>query len=295
MKNNRKLETLNIKIYIIPITLISVIFIISGFFLLSGIKNHFYNQRKEEAFKLARSYAHSISKSTEAEELIEALLSEKISMTLRSVSFYEDEFSNEKLKELAVFMEVDEVDYYDETGYLLYSNLENLIGWEIYPDHPIDLFLKSTKMSLVEDIRQDVITGDWYKYGYFKLENGGLLQVGLRANTVYDFLDRFSVNNILTEMKNNESALHIDLLDQNLSIIGSTDNFISEPLPSNKDAKEALDKNREYSFVNDSSEDHYFRVIVPIHLEENLTEEDMYALSISYSLEETTRQIRNNN
>lgn len=293
MKNNRKLETLNIKIYIIPITLISVIFIISGFFLLSGIKNHFYNQRKEEAFKLARSYAHSISKSTEAEELIEALLSEKISMTLRSVSLYEDEFSNEKLKELAVFMEVDEVDYYDETGYLLYSNLENLIGWEIYPDHPIDLFLKSTKMSLVEDIRQDVITGDYYKYGYFKLENGGLLQVGLRANTVYDFLNRFSVNNILTEMKNNESALHIDLLDQNLSIIGSTDNFISEPLPSNKDAKEALDKNREYSFVNDSSEDHYFRVIVPIHLEENLTEEDMYALSISYSLEETTRQIRN--
>ncbi|HSR04160.1 MAG TPA: phosphodiesterase, partial [Proteiniclasticum sp.] len=181
----------------------------------------------------------------------------------------------------------------DETGYLLYSNLDNLIGWEIYPDHPIDLFLKSDEMSLVEDIRQDVITGDWYKYGYFRLENGGLLQVGIRANTVYAFLERFSVNNILTELKNNESALHIDLLDQNLSIIESTDSYLSEPLPSIKDAREALDKNREYSFVNDSSEDQYFRVIVPIHLEDNLTEEDMYALSISYSLEGTMRQIRN--
>ncbi|HSR04671.1 MAG TPA: hypothetical protein VLM88_08835, partial [Proteiniclasticum sp.] len=105
MKNNRKLETLNMKIYIIPIMLISVIFIISGFFLLSGIKNHFYNQRREEAFKLARSYAHSISKSTEAEDLIEAFLSKKISLTLQSISLYEDELSSEKLKELAVFME----------------------------------------------------------------------------------------------------------------------------------------------------------------------------------------------
>jgi len=293
MENNRKLETLNMKIYIIPIMLISVIFIISGFFLLSGIKNHFYNQRKEEAFKLARSYAHSISKYTEAEDLIEELLSEKIGLTLQSVSLYEDELSSEKLKELAVLMEVDEVDYYDETGYLLYSNLDNLIGWEIYPDHPIDLFLKSDEMSLVEDIRQDVITGDWYKYGYFRLENGGLLQAGLRANTVYAFLERFSVNNILTEMKNNESALHIDLLDQNLSIIGSTENSLSEPILSIIDAKEALDKDREYSFVNESGEDQYFKVIVPIHLEENLTGEDMYALSISYSLNETTRQIKN--
>jgi len=294
MKNNKnKLETLDIKVYIIPIILISVIFIISGIFLLSGIKNLFYNQRREETFKLARSYAHSISKYTEAEDLIEGLLSEKISMTLQSVSLNEDELSSEKLKELAERMEVDEIDYYDETGYLLYSNLENLIGWEIYPDHPIDLFLKSDEMTLVEEIRQDVITGDSYKYGYFKLDNGGLIQVGLRANTVYAFLERFSVNNILAEMKNNEAPLHIVLLNQNLEMIMSTENSLFEPLPSTKDAKEALGKNNEYSFVNESGDNRYFEVIVPINLEEDVTGEDMYALSISYSLEETTRQIRN--
>lgn len=291
-KNKNKLETLDIKIYIIPIMLISVIFIISGFFLLSGIKNHFYDQRREETFKLARSYAHSISKYTEAEDLIEGLLAEKIRMTLESVSLYEDEYSSEKLIELAERMDVDEVDYYDETGYLLYSNLENLIGWEIYPDHPIDLFLRSGEMTLVEEIRQDVITGDWYKYGYFRLENGGLLQVGLRANTVYAFLERFSMNNILKEMKNNETALHIVLFDQDLEVIGSTEDSSSESIPNKKDVIEALDNNNEYSFVNESGDDYYFEVIVPINLEEDVTDEDMYALSISYSLEETATQIR---
>ncbi len=291
-KNKNKLETLDIKIYIIPIMLISVIFIISGFFLLSGIKNHFYDQRREETFKLARSYAHSISKYTEAEDLIEGLLSEKIRMTLESVSLYEDDYSSEKLKELAERMDVDEVDYYDETGYLLYSNLENLIGWEIYPDHPIDLFLRSGEMTLVEEIRQDVITGDWYKYGYFRLDNGGLLQVGLRANTVYAFLERFSMNNILKEMKNNETALHIVLFDQDLEVIGSTEDSSSGSIPNKKDVMEALDNNNEYSFVNESGDDYYFEVIVPINLEDDVTDEDMYALSISYSLEETARQIR---
>lgn len=291
MKNNRKFETLNMKIYIIPIILISAIFIISGFFLLSGIKNHFYDQRREEAFKLARSYAHNISEYSEAEDLIEDLLSEKISLTLQSVSLYEDELSSEKLKELAESMKVDEIDYYDETGYLLYSNLDNLIGWEIYPDHPIDLFLRSDEMSLVEEIRQDVITGDWYKYGYFRLENGGLLQVGLSANTVHSFLDRFSVDSILSEMKNNESALHIDLLDPDLEIIGSTKNELSKHLPNVEEAKNALVQHKEYSFINESGEEHHFEVIVPINLEEDLMDDDMYALSIAYSLEETTRQI----
>ncbi|MFH5836246.1 putative bifunctional diguanylate cyclase/phosphodiesterase [Proteiniclasticum sp. C24MP] len=293
MKHNKKnkFETLDMKIYIIPLLLISGIFIVSGFFLLSGIRDHFYDQRRDEAFKLARSYARSISRFSEAEELIDDLLAEKISMATQTVAFYDKEFSNGKLKELARSLEVDEIDYYDETGYLLFSNMEKLIGWEIYEGHPIDLFLKSGEESLVEGIRQDVITGDYYKYGYYRMDGGGLVQVGLRANTVYAFLERFSVNNLLLELKNSESALHIDLLDQNLAIIGSTGNHLSESLPSLKEAKEALDRNREYSFINDESEDRDFEVVVPIHLE-NETEEDMYALSISYSLEETSQQIR---
>ncbi|MBO1266037.1 EAL domain-containing protein [Proteiniclasticum sp. SCR006] len=294
MKHKRKtnkLETMDLRIYIIPLLLISGIFIVSGFFLLSGIRNHFYDQRREEAVKLARSYAQSISRFSEAEELIDDLLSEKISLSTQSVALYDRRYSNEKLKDLASRLKVDEIDYYDQSGYLRYSNLENLIGWEIYEGHPIDYFLKSGKQSLVEGIRRDAITGDYYKYGYYKMDDGGLIQVGLRANTVYALLDRFSVNNLLLELKNNEFALHIDLLDQNMNIIGSTGGHLSEALPSLEEAKEALEQNREYSFINEESEYRDFKVIVPINLE-NEVEEDMHALSIAYSLEETTEQIR---
>ncbi len=141
MKKNRKPVTMDLKVYVVPLLLISGIFIVSGFFLLSGIRNHFHDQRRDEALTLAQSYARSISKYTEAEEIIDGLLTEKIRMATESAALLENGFSNHKLKELASDMGVDELDYYDETGYLTYSNLEHLIGWTIYPGHPIDVFV----------------------------------------------------------------------------------------------------------------------------------------------------------
>lgn len=159
MNKNRKPVTMDLKVYIIPLLLISGIFIVTGFFLFSGIRDHFHDRRREEALTLAKSYARSISKYTEAEEIIDGLLTEKIRMATESAALMESEFSSGKLKELALDMGVDELDYYDETGYLTYSNLEHLIGWVIYSGHPIDNFLKSGEKTLVEEIRQDVITG----------------------------------------------------------------------------------------------------------------------------------------
>lgn len=294
MKNNKnKLETRDLKIYIIPLLMISGIFIVSGFFLLSGIKRHFYNLRREEAYKIAKSYAQSISKYSEAEVLIDGLLSEKIKITMESVALYEDELSSEMLKELAKNMNVDEIAYYNAAGYLLYSNLEETIGWEIYKGHPIDLFLKSDAVKLVEEIRQDVISKDYFKYGYIKMKNQGLIQVGLRANRVYAYLDRFSVPNLLLELQRSESALSIRLLNKDLEIIGATDNRLSVSMPNALEVKENLRQNLEYSFINIENEEHYFEVIVPIYRNEEITNKDMYALNIVYSLEETSSQIRN--
>ena len=291
MNKNRKPVTMDLKVYIIPLLLISGIFIVTGFFLFSGIRDHFHDRRREEALTLAKSYARSISKYTEAEEIIDGLLTEKIRMATESAALMESEFSSGKLKELALDMGVDELDYYDETGYLTYSNLEHLIGWVIYPGHPIDDFLKSGEKTLVEEIRQDVITGDYYKYGYYRMEDGRLIQVGLRANTVYAFLERFSVGNLLSDLMSSESALRIDLLDQNLSVLSSTESTAAGTLPDLEEARRSLESSQEYSFLHDTGKEQQFQVLVPILLEEESVK-DMYALSIAYSMDETEAEIR---
>lgn len=291
MKKNRKPLTMDLKVYVVPLLLISGIFIVSGFFLFSGIRDHFHDRKRDEALTLAKSYARSISKYTEAEEIIDGLLTEKIRMAAESAALQENQFSSKKLKEIAMEMGVDELDYYDESGVLTYSNLEHLIGWEIYSGHPIDDFLNSGEKTHVEDIRRDVITGDFYKYGYNRMDNGGLIQVGLRANTVYAFLERFSVENLLSELKSSESAQRIDLLDRNLSVLSSTERTSARSLPDLEEARSALKRNQEYSFLHDTEEDQQFQVLVPILLEEESVK-DMYALSIAYSMDETEAEIR---
>ena len=289
MTKNKGLENLDLKIYIIPLLLISGFFFLSGSFVLSTVRNHYYDQKNEEAVKLAKSYAHSISKFTEGEEIVNSLLEDKIRIAASSVQYFEDELSNEMLRSLAGTLDVDEVDFYNETGYLEFSNLENLIGWEIYPGHPIDLFLKSGEEILVEDIRQDVITGDYYKYGYLKLGNGSLIQVGIRANTVSDFLERFSVETLLDEMKSNADALHIDILGSDLKVIATTEHGREMKIYQDEaDIWAALKDNRDYSYIYESEEGAHYDVIVPLEMDDDT----VYALSVGYSLEETTRSVR---
>lgn len=50
----------------------------------------------------------------------------------------EEELSNDLLKKMAEDLDIDELDYYDEEGVLLYSNLPEVLGWKIYEGHSID-------------------------------------------------------------------------------------------------------------------------------------------------------------
>lgn len=290
MTKKKGLETLDLKIYIIPLLLISGFFFVSGIFVLDTVKNHFHEQRNEEAVKLARSYAHSLSKFTDGEEIVNRLLEDKIRIAAKSVQYFADELDNEMLASLAGTLEVDEVDFYNEKGKLMYSNLPDLIGWEVYPGHPIDLFLKSGDDILVEDIRQDVITGDYLKYGYLKLGNDSLIQVGIRANTITAFLDRFSVETLLDEMKENSDALHIDILDNRLKVISTTEKDRKmEIFQNHEDIWAALNDNRDYSYIYNSEEGTHYDVLVPLDLDEDR----VFALSVGYSLEETSKSVRN--
>lgn len=113
MKNNRKLETPDLKPYLIPLILLCGIFLVTSFFLMSGIRQHYYGLKKEEALKIARSYGQSLEKFREAEGIIEGLLEEKIRVSSSMASGEWDALSSDLLKKMASDLDIDELDYYD--------------------------------------------------------------------------------------------------------------------------------------------------------------------------------------
>lgn len=289
MKNYKKLETPDYKPYLVPLIFLCGIFLMASIFMVSGIRNHYYNLKQKEALKVARSYAHNLEKAKEAEEIIEELLEEKIRSSSQMAADNTGGFSNEFLIKLAKDLDIDELDYYDEEGVLRYSNLPEVIGWKVYDGHPIDLFLKGDQETLVEDLRQDVITGNVYKYGYLKLPQGGLIQVGLRADRVQSFLAHYQVEHLLKEMQMNQNALSISLLDQDLSLIATTKKERSLTLKEKDydNLRASMENEKEYAAVLSEGDQLIYKVFVP------LTDEDSAKiLAISYTMEDTLETIR---
>lgn len=88
MKKN-KLETIDLKVYLVPWIVVSGIFLVSSFFMFQAIRNHYYELKKVEAVKIARSYAQNLSKFALGEEIIEDLLQGKISVAAEIISLFQ--------------------------------------------------------------------------------------------------------------------------------------------------------------------------------------------------------------
>lgn len=262
-----KMKKLDIKIFIIPLLLITIIFIATGRMVFDSVREHYYHYLNQESVKLAQGYSHSLAKASEAREVVNQLLEERLIVAGDAVVLYDGQYNNELFARLANILKVDEIDYYEAGGKLIYSNLEELIGWEAYEGHPVYDFMKSNELSRIDHIRRDSITGNYYKYGYFKVSNGGLVQIGVRADKVYSFLDRFNIQQLLDEMKVGEEISLIYFMDNDFNIIGSSDTHMIGEKFKNEKVIPAILNNEVYSFVTEQNGKMIYEIFQPVYFE----------------------------
>lgn len=288
MRNRNKLRAVDSRTFIIPLIIITMLFLIVGNITITSIQNYYYDNMKEESLNLAKSYTHSISKSSEAHKIINGLLEEKILVASRTAALYDGNHSNKLLMELADILEVDEIDYYNSQGELIYSNMEELIGWVTFKGHPVHNFMIGELPSFIGDIRQDSITGNYYKYGYFKTSDGGLIQIGVMAKTIHEFLGKFEMQQIIDEMQITNVESKIYFLDNDFIVLSSTDDKDIGLKMTNQEAKNAILENREYGFINNTDEVNVYEVYVPVYIDDT----KIGTLRVIQSLSDTEEIIR---
>ncbi len=288
MNNKNKRKAIHIKTFIIPFIIIAIIFLIVGKILIDSIKNHYYNQLEEQSINFARSYSHSLAKGTEAYEIVDKLLEDKLSVASKIVAFYDYHHSNEQLKKLADTLEVDEIYSYNPQGEIVFSNTDKYLGWKAYEGHPVYDFIFSNKKSLVEDIRQDTESGVYYKYGYFKAPDGCIIQIGVLADKIQNFLGGFEIQQLLDEMEDDEIIGQISFIDNYFNILASTDNGLVGRKITNQDARSAIDEDREHSFLNYFYGKKVYEVFIPVYFQNS----KIGTLAIRQSLEKTEAIVR---
>lgn len=288
MKNENKLKALDLKVFIIPLIIITAIYFISDIILIDSIKNHYYTLVTKESEKHARSYSHNLTKATEASEIVNELLNEKLLMASKTAAMYDGRHSNKLLAELADTLKVNEIYSYNSQGEIVYSNTGKYIGWKAYEGHPVYDFMISDKSGLVEDIRQDTETGIYYKYGYFKAPDGNFVQIGVLADKIQNFLGRFEIQQLIDDSKEDRIATQICFIDNDFNVIGSTNHqFIGKEM-TNQEAKAAILINKEYSFINNIDGEDVYEVFIPVYSQDS----KIGTLYIGQSLKETDMVVR---
>lgn len=284
----KNIKKFNFKIFIIPVLMITVIFLMLGVFVSGAIRDYYYEQLEIKSFGLARSYSQNLAKAVDARELINAFLDEKLRVASKTAGLYRGNHSNESLAELAELLEIDVIYSYDQSGAVIHSNTGDFIGWEAYEGHPVKRFMTGDINEYVEPIRPDSESGVLYKFAYFKADDGTFVQIGVLADRLYSFMSGFEFNAIFDRDELEKAEAYIYFIDNEMVISESTDSETIGQTITDLSILTAIAEGRDYGTITTEKGKSVYKVFVPLFADD----ERMGTLAVTQSMEETNRLIK---
>jgi diguanylate cyclase (GGDEF)-like protein len=282
-----KKKSANLKAYSVPFLVISAVFLMLGFIMIKQVQNHYFNQMEQLSLNLAKGYATSVSKALMADDIVNELLEDKVLTASEATALYAEITSNQELQALAQSLNVDEINIFDAQGLLMFSNTESLVGWQAYQGHPIHGFIHSQNTRFVENIRANVVTGIYYKYGYFKTSEGNVVQIGVLADKIQPFLNQFETNYLLEELLLDNKVEMVYFISNEFVVTHSTNPSYLYKAIDNPQVHDAINKNKYIGQRIALNEEEVYEVFSPVFV--NHTK--IGTISITQSLQETNRFI----
>jgi len=262
-----KLLSLSLKRYVIPVVIVILVFFATDYILVKSIKQYYLNVLETQLTSFGKVYSHTLAKGAEAYSLISDLLEEKIIGAGKTAAAYAEQLggvSNASLACLAEMLRVDEILVYSPEGVVEYANDGDLAGFRPPPEHPLYGFVSSGQETLVEDIRRNLVTREYYKYGYVRGRGGRVVQVGVNADRIQQALAPFEVVQLLEEIAGLELVSYISYADSRLDSTTSDDR-VMEPLfhQDTVEAASLMDSIQAVTHSHDGED--VYEVYVPVH------------------------------
>jgi methyl-accepting chemotaxis protein len=165
---------------------------------------------------LAEQVEQRVTDNSNSLQTINKMLSEKIEAAGNVVALNSDNLSNEKLIEIMDETMVQEISWYNPAGEIIYSTVDDYLGWTAETGHPVNDFLISNKEILIEDIRKDTESENYNKYGYLRNDDGTFLQVGIRANNVRELTNSYSYQTLVEKLEKNDQIVYAAFINNQL-------------------------------------------------------------------------------
>lgn len=165
---------------------------------------------------------------------INAMLGENI-LGVADLVMLQEEPSDAVLTDIAESLGVDAIHWYNPQGVIIASAFGDYVNWQAPRDHPAFLFMQGAQEYLVEDIRKDSESDNYYKYGYKKAPGGYMVQVGIQANDVQALTDQFSSDKLVVDLVSGATLSYAAVFDAQGQLEASSDALTTtELLPDNE-------------------------------------------------------------
>ncbi len=220
-----KISFRSIRIQLLVIPLVVVILAVTA---IGSITSYLTRQSllaemRQSGYSMLHELIGRLQDNTNSLETINSLLEEQIRNAARSAIRAQGQLSNERLTQMAEDLGVDQINWFNPQGVIIFSNIPEYIGWVASGDHPLALFNRSNNTELLEEIRADVETGEYYKFGSFKTQNGSFVQVGIDANHIHNLTEQFSYQTLLEDLASSEGIVYALFTDKSLRAMAHSD------------------------------------------------------------------------
>lgn len=218
-KGKVKFNSIKVKLLIIPIlvTVVSMGLII----LISGTiaKNNLYKQMNEDNETLLSQVVSRMEDNSKSLNIINNDIEESIINVCKSIQRESDELTSERLVEISEDFEIGELNFYDTEGVLVYSNIPENINWVPNENEGIGAFIKGNENEVMEDLRENELTGDFLKYGAIRNPDGTVVQAGIKADYINNLTDEFGFQGLMEDLEQNDEILYALFIDKNFEAI----------------------------------------------------------------------------
>ncbi|MFA9377829.1 MAG: putative bifunctional diguanylate cyclase/phosphodiesterase [Lachnotalea sp.] len=265
--NNKKVPgKLKLKMYIVVLIISSIVIIFMGNTIHYFVHNFYDSQMEKESQRIAKNYASSLSQAINASEIINTLIDDKINAVTQMVGKLDEPLNNDVLKKIADSLFVDEIYSYNKKGSIVYSATGKYIGWTAYKGHSVFDFIRSGKESYIEEIRRDSASDVFYKYAYFRRKDGTIVQIGIQADKIKEFLGTFEMDYLLKEMVNDQNIEAAYFIDNDYQVIAGEEYDNTEFSVISSEEKKAILSNKIYTKKINLDQKVIYQMMIPVEL-----------------------------
>lgn len=267
MKSRLNVHSIRFKFLGIPILSVLLTMVVIVTSVVAITEQSILNQLKKDGLLLAQQAVSQIEMSSSALEIIDSTVESDI-RTLGGFlnANIESATDNRYLAAVAKQFEVDEINVADKNGTILYSSLPTSIGTVYSKDHAAQKVLDSGSEFYVEDIRKSKETGDYFKYGYVKSKDGGVIQIGILANRIQSFTDSVGYQNLVNNLSKSNEVVYALFIEPNLTASAHSDPERIGITLDDEGSKSAIQQGITYTSTYYYEKEHVdvYDVIVPV-------------------------------